>query len=79
VRSVLLDSGPLIALFAVDDKHHRRFDARVRELARDSLRLITTSPTSRATGCLMGARSFWWIDGGEVPARPAKAVPSSST
>ena len=44
MKSVLLDSGPLIALFAVDDKHHRRFDARVSALARDGLRLLTTWP-----------------------------------
>lgn len=44
MRSVLLDSGPLIALFAVDDKHHRRFDELIHALAADGLRLITTWP-----------------------------------
>jgi predicted nucleic acid-binding protein len=44
VRSVLLDSGPLIALFAVDDRHHRRFDDEVSALSRDGLRLLTTWP-----------------------------------
>jgi uncharacterized protein len=44
VRSCLIDSGPLIALFAVDDYHHRRFDAVVNELSVDGLRLITTWP-----------------------------------
>lgn len=44
MRSVLLDSGPLIALFAVDDKHHRRLDERVSSLAEDGLRLLTTWP-----------------------------------
>jgi len=28
VRNVLLDSGPQIALFATDDRHHARFDGR---------------------------------------------------
>ena len=42
MKSVLLDSGPLIALFAVDDKHHRRFDDRIGSLSRDGLRLLTT-------------------------------------
>jgi len=44
VQSVLIDSGPLIALFAVDDKHHRRFDALIGSLAKDGLRLLTTWP-----------------------------------
>jgi predicted nucleic acid-binding protein len=44
VRSCLIDSGPLIALFAVDDHHHARFDALVKELSAGGLRLITTWP-----------------------------------
>jgi hypothetical protein len=34
----------LIALFAVDDRHHARFDAIVKELSVGGLRLITTWP-----------------------------------
>ncbi len=44
MRSCLIDSGPLIALFAVDDHHHARFDAMVKELSVGGLRLITTWP-----------------------------------
>jgi predicted nucleic acid-binding protein len=44
VRSCLIDSGPLIALFAVDDHHHARFDELVKELSVGGLRLITTWP-----------------------------------
>ena len=44
MKSVLIDSGPLIALFAVDDKHHRRFDGLISSLAPDGLRLLTTWP-----------------------------------
>jgi uncharacterized protein len=44
VRSVLLDAGPQIALFAPDDRHHKRFDALVTELSEDGLRLTTTWP-----------------------------------
>ena len=44
MRSCLIDSGPLVALFAVDDHHHARFDALVKELSVDGLRLITTWP-----------------------------------
>ena len=44
MRSCLIDSGPLIALFAVDDHHHARFDGLVKELSVGGLRLITTWP-----------------------------------
>jgi len=44
VRSVLLDAGPQVALFAPDDRHHARFDTLVAELAGQGLRLITTWP-----------------------------------
>ena len=52
---MLLDSGPLIALFAVDDKHHRRFDERVSSLARDGLRLLTTWPCIVEASYLLAA------------------------
>jgi uncharacterized protein len=44
VRSVLLDAGPQIALFAPDDRHHARFDDLVTRLSADGLRLMTTWP-----------------------------------
>ena len=44
MRSCLIDSGPLIALFAVDDHHNARFNALVKELSAGGLRLITTWP-----------------------------------
>jgi uncharacterized protein len=44
VRSVLLDSGPLIALFAVDDKHHEHYDQLVTSLSGGGLRMLTTWP-----------------------------------
>lgn len=44
MRSVLLDAGPQVALFAPDDRHHARFDALVKDLAGRGLRLITTWP-----------------------------------
>ena len=44
MKSVLIDSGPLIALFAVDDRHHGRFDNLISSLAPDGLRLLTTWP-----------------------------------
>ena len=44
MQSVLLDSGPLIALFAVDDRHHAHYDGLVTDLAADGLRMLTTWP-----------------------------------
>jgi predicted nucleic acid-binding protein len=44
VRNCLVDSGPLIALFAPDDVHHERFDQLVAELSPAGLRLLTTWP-----------------------------------
>jgi uncharacterized protein len=44
VRNVLLDAGPIVALFAADDVNHAWFDAALRRLAREGLRLLTTWP-----------------------------------
>jgi hypothetical protein len=44
VRNILIDAGPLIALFASDDKHHAHYDRLVSELSADGLRLVTTWP-----------------------------------
>ena len=44
MRNVLIDAGPLVALFAPDDKHHERLDAQVGALAEGGLRLVTTWP-----------------------------------
>jgi hypothetical protein len=44
VRSILLDSGALIALFAADDRHHDRFDGEITRMSREGLRLLTTWP-----------------------------------
>ena len=44
MQSALIDCGPLIALFAVDDKHRRRFDDFIGSLSVNGLRLLTTWP-----------------------------------
>ena len=44
MRSVLLDAGPQIALFATDDTYHARFNGLVSELSEAGLRLMTTWP-----------------------------------
>jgi predicted nucleic acid-binding protein len=44
VRNVLIDAGPLVALFASDDRHHARVDAQVASMTEEGLRLLTTWP-----------------------------------
>jgi predicted nucleic acid-binding protein len=44
MRSVLIDAGPLIALFAIDDTHYSHFDSLVTEYSAAGLRLLTTWP-----------------------------------
>ena len=65
---MLLDSGPTIALFAVDDRHHKRFDQQVQALAREGLRLITTWPCVVEAAYLLkpGQRyeMLGWIESG---------------
>jgi hypothetical protein len=45
----------LIALFAVDDKHHQRFDDLITALAPDGLRLLTTWPCIVEASYLLAA------------------------
>jgi predicted nucleic acid-binding protein len=54
MRSVLIDAGPLIALFAVDDKYHGRFDSLVSDMSADGLRLLTTWPCVVEASYLLG-------------------------
>ena len=44
MRSVLLDAGPQVALFAPDDRHHARYYSLLTDLAGQGVRLITTWP-----------------------------------
>ncbi len=53
MRNVLIDAGPLIALFATDDRHHERIDGRVAELAAQGLRLLTTWPCVVEAACIL--------------------------
>ena len=63
MQSALLDSGPLIALFAVGDKHHRRFDSLVKERSREGLRLLTTWPcVVEASYLLKPAQRYEMLD-----------------
>ena len=44
MRSIIIDAGPLIALFAVDDANHQHYDDLITTLSPLGLRLITTWP-----------------------------------
>ena len=54
MRNILLDAGPIIALFAVDDKHHQRYDKLVSKLSSEGLRLLTTWPCVVEASYLLG-------------------------
>jgi predicted nucleic acid-binding protein len=77
VRSVLLDAGPQVALFASDDRHHKRFDALLAELAPAGLRLMTTWPCVVESAYLLDARQRFellqWIELGGVQVYPFDA------
>jgi len=77
VRSVLLDAGPQVALFALDDRHHARFDALVADLAPAGLRLMTTWPCVVEAAYLLDAPQRFellqWIELGGVQVYPFDA------
>lgn len=55
MQNVLLDTGPTIALFAIDDNHHAHYDALVSELSSEGLRLLTTWPCVVEASYLLSA------------------------
>ena len=74
---MLVDSGPLIALFAPDDKHHARFDRMVSELSRDGLRPLTTWPCVLEASYILAIPQRFellqWIELGGVVVYPFEA------
>lgn len=74
MRSVLLDAGPLIALFAADDRHHARYRALLRELSASGLRLLTTWPciveASYLLECPQRFEMLRWIELGAALVYP---------
>jgi uncharacterized protein len=78
VRNCLLDSGPLIALFAIDDDHHARFDALVKELSVGGLRLISTWPCIVEASYLLDIphrfEMLRWIELGGAAVYPFEAA-----
>ena len=77
MRSVLLDAGPQIALFDADDKHHERFDAKVRDLDAQGLRLMTTWPCVVEAAYTLAPRDRFelleWIERGGAQVYPFEA------
>ena len=75
--SALLDAGPMVALFAPDDAHHRRFDALIRELSPKGLRLLTTWPCVVEAAYLLDAPQRFellrWIELGAAQVVPFDA------
>jgi predicted nucleic acid-binding protein len=78
VRSCLIDSLPLIALFAVDDRHHARFNATVQDLSANGLRLLTTWPCIVEASYLLEIPQRFemlkWIELGGVTVYPVEPV-----
>ena len=74
MRNVLIDAGPLIALFATDDSHHARIDAQLLALAKQGLRLLTTWPCVVEAAYLLDAPQRFemlrWIELGGVQVYP---------
>lgn len=72
--NVLIDSGPLIALFAVDDKHHSTFDRLISDLSATGLRLVTTWPCIVEASYLLGIPQRFemlrWVELGGVQVYP---------
>ena len=66
MRSVLIDSGPMIALFAADDRHHERFDRIIEDLAPHGLRLLTTWPCVIEVACLLETPQRYEMTQGHV-------------
>ncbi len=74
MRSVLLDAGPQIALFAVDDQYHTHYDKLISELSTTGLRLLTTWPCVVEASYLLGVPQRYellrWIELGGVVVYP---------
>ena len=74
MRSILLDAGPQIALFAVDDRYHDHYDELITKLSVTGLRLLTTWPCVVEASYLLGKPQRYellrWIELGGVAVYP---------
>ena len=74
MRNILIDAGPLVALFAVDDAHHGHYDKLVTTNAADGLRLVTTWPCLVEASYILDAPQRFelleWVEQGGVQVFP---------
>lgn len=74
MRSIIIDAGPLIALFAIDDKNHLHYDSLISSLSPLGLRLITTWPCIVESSYLLQTKHrlemLKWIELGGVIVYP---------
>jgi uncharacterized protein len=77
VRNVLIDAGPLIALFAIDDAHHAHYDALIDKMSGGGLRLATTWPCVVEASHILEAplrfELLEWVERGGVQVFPFDA------
>ena len=77
MQSVLLDAGPLIALFAVDDRYHAHYDELVTDLSEDGLRMLTTWPCIEEAAYILDTpqrfEMLQWIELGGAVVYPFEA------
>ena len=77
MRSVLLDAGPLVALFALEDRHHQRFNKLVADNAARGVRFMTTWPCVVEASYLLPPPQRYellqWIEAGGAQIYPFDA------
>ncbi len=77
MKSILLDAGPQIALFAVDDAYHVHYDTLVSDWSAEGLRLLTTWPCVVEACYLLGRPQRYellrWIELGGALVYPFEA------
>ncbi len=77
MKSILLDAGPQIALFAVDDAYHEHYDTLVSDWSAEGLRLLTTWPCVVEACYLLGFPQRYellrWIEIGGALVYPFEA------
>lgn len=74
MQNILVDAGPLIALFSFQDRHHAHYDNLVHELSTDGLRLLSTWPCIVEASYLLNDSSRFalleWVSLGGVTVYP---------
>lgn len=74
MRSIIVDAGPIISLFAVDDVNHQHYDNLIEALSPLGLRLITTWPCIVETSYILEDthrfEMLHWIEIGGVIVYP---------